>query len=113
MAANALFRLAELTGEVRWHDHSRPVLEAMATANHPAASSNSLCALDFLLAPPMEIAVVGEPSSAQARKLLQNIQSRYLPNKVVACGANASVDLLKNRPQINGATTVYICRNQA
>jgi uncharacterized protein YyaL (SSP411 family) len=114
VAAHALLRLAELTGEVRWQDYARSVLEAMATvmANHPAAFSNFLCALDFSLASPMEIAVVGIPDSEQTRKLLRVVTQRYQPNKVIACGTDAHVGLLRNRPQTDGMATAYLCRNQ-
>jgi hypothetical protein len=85
---------------------------AASMANHPAAFSNFLCALDFLLASPMEVAVAGIPDSEQARKLLRVVTQRYQPNKVIACGTDGHVNLLRNRPQIAGNATAYICRNQ-
>jgi uncharacterized protein YyaL (SSP411 family) len=113
VAAHALMRLAELTGEMKWQDYARPILEAMATAmaDHPAAFSNLLCALDFLLAPPVEIAVIGDPDSVQSRKLLKVVRESYLPNAAVVCGLDTLVGRL-SRPQIDGKPTAYVCRNQ-
>ena len=114
VAAHALIRLAELTGEEKWRDYAHSVLEAMATAmsSHPSAFSNLLCALDFLLAPPVEIAVIGDPESDQSQELLKIVRTRYSPNKALACGTDGKPGLLRDRPQIDGKATAYVCRNQ-
>jgi hypothetical protein len=111
-AAHALLRLAEFTGNSSWADFSRSILAGMADAqaNHPSAFSNYLCALDFLLASPKQIAIVGDPAAGETRSLLREIFTRYLPNKVVACGDAEGVFLLKNRTKKGGRTTVYVCR---
>ena len=55
--------------------------------------------------------MVGDPESQQTREFLRNIFQRYLPNKVVACGLNGDLFLLKGRAQVHGAPTVYVCEN--
>ena len=114
VAAHALLRLAELTGEEIWQTWARSILESMAAqlASHPSAFSNYLCALDFLLAPPSQIAVAGNPDSGQARDMLKVVRTRFLPNKVLVCGSGADTELLRDRPQIDGMVTAYICRNR-
>jgi len=67
-----------------------------------------LCALDFFLAPAREIAVAGEPRDPKSRELLKQIFTRYLPNKVVVCGTDDRLALLKERPRINGQATAYV-----
>jgi hypothetical protein len=111
-AAHALLRLAEFTGTSGWADYARTVLAGTADlqANHPSAFSNYLCALDFLLASPRQVAILGDPAAAETRDLLREIFGRYLPNKVVACGEAEGVFLLKNRTKKEGRTTVYVCR---
>ena len=113
VAAHALLRLAEHTGEGIWRTYATSILESMAAplASHPSAFSNFLCALDFLLAPPTQIAVAGNPDSEQVRDMVRVARTRFLPNRVIACGSDADTDLLKNRPQIDGMATAYICRN--
>ncbi len=113
VAVSALLRLWRFTGEERWIRHSLPVLERLALpmSRYPSAFSHLLCALDFYLSHPKEIAIVGDPQAGQTRALLKEVFHRYLPNKVVACGMDGRPFLLKDRPQINGLPTAYVCEN--
>jgi uncharacterized protein YyaL (SSP411 family) len=112
-AALALLRLWKLTGNDRWAQYSAGVLERAADLmpRHPSAFPHLLCALDFFLGQPMEIAVVGDPADAKTRELLQEIFHIYLPHKVVACGTGSEPFLLKGRTQVNSQPTAYVCRN--
>jgi uncharacterized protein YyaL (SSP411 family) len=112
-AALALLRLWKLTGNDRWPQYSAGVLERAADVmpRHPSAFPHLLCALDFFLGQPMEIAVVGDPADAKTRELLQEIFHIYLPHKVVACGTGSEPFLLKGRTQVNSQPTAYVCRN--
>ena len=114
-AAWALLRLWRFTGEGEWAQFAVSLLKRMAEpmARHPLAFGNLLCALDFFLSKCKEIAVVGEPAAKQTRMLLNEIFRRYLPNKVVACGATDSVALLRNRRCIHDAPTAYVCEDFA
>ncbi len=115
VAACALLRLWKFTGEERWVQHSLPILERMALpmSRYPSAFSNLLCALDFYLSRPKEIAVIGDPQAEPTRALLREIFHRYLPNKVVACGMDGGIFLLKNRSQKDGEPTAYVCTDYA
>lgn len=74
-----------------------------------------LCALDFYLGKPKEIAIVGDPGSADMQSLRKAIWAPYLPNKVVAqaapgdTSATEAISLLRNRPQIESKATAYVC----
>ena len=77
-------------------------------------------ALDFLLAPPREFAVIGGADPAETRAVLEAIYARFLPHKVVAPATYAQagileskVPLLADRPPRDGRTTTYICENFA
>ena len=59
----------------------------------------------------MELAVVGPVEDPVTQKMLRAVFGRYLPRKVVACGAGGDLFLLKNRPQPGGRTTAYFCEN--
>ncbi|HYK89405.1 MAG TPA: thioredoxin domain-containing protein, partial [Acidobacteriota bacterium] len=115
VAAYALLRLWRFTGEEKWLKHATPIMERMAQpmSRYPSAFSNLLCALDYYLSGSKEIAVVGDPHVDGTRSLLREIFQRYLPNKVVACGLDDGIFLLKDRPQLNGQPTVYVCENYA
>jgi uncharacterized protein len=113
MAAYALLRLWKLTGEDRWAHYSISILQNTADLmkQHPSAFPNMLCALDFYLTQSKEIAIVGDPGEADTRALLKEVFGIYCPNKVVSCGIGSGLYLLKDKPQINGLATAYICQN--
>ena len=50
----------------------------------PSAAGQSLIALDFVLAPPREFAVIAGADPAEFRAALEAIYARFLPHKVVA-----------------------------
>ena len=112
-AALALLRLGKLTGRQRWVQHAVSILEIMAEpiVRYPAAFSHLLCALDFHLGRTKEIAVIGNPLDAETRRLLDVVFHTYLPNKVVACGAGEDLLLLRQKTQIGGHATAYVCEN--
>lgn len=112
MATTVLLKLAAFTGESRYADAAdralRSVQRALSVA--PLGFAQWLCALDFALAAPKEIAMIGEQDSARA--LLDVVFSAYRPNQVVALGDETSpVPLLRGRTRLNGQPTAYVCRN--
>jgi uncharacterized protein YyaL (SSP411 family) len=90
---------------------------APSIQRYPTGFGRLLCALDFYLATPKEIAVVGKPDSPEMSGLLAEIWEPYLPNKVVAQGipgdetAAALIPLLRDRPQLEGRPTVFVCEH--
>ena len=113
VAVYALLRLWKFTGEERWSQQARPVLETMALpmSRYPVAFSNLLCALDLYLSGPKEIAIIGDPTQEATRALLGEVFHRYLPNKVVACGLSDELFLLLGRSRVNGLPTAFVCEN--
>jgi uncharacterized protein YyaL (SSP411 family) len=119
VAAEVLLHLALLTGNT---DYSRKAVTLFrllrdALARYSSAFGRLLCALDFHLSSPKEIAVIGESGSADNRALLQEVWSRYLPNKIVVQAregeteAQNLVPLLSGRGMIEGRATAYVCEN--
>lgn len=113
VAAGALLKLSRLTGESRWSEYTAGILESAAglMKRQPSPFPHLLCVLDSYLEPSKEIAVIGDPQSEDTRALLDRIFRVYLPNKTVACGTGGEPCLLKDRPQLDGRATVYVCRN--
>ena len=71
-----------------------------------------MCGLEFELAPPKEIAIVGEG----AEELLKVVFGEYRPNQVVAWkadGAESKIPLLERRETIEGKATAFVCENFA
>jgi uncharacterized protein YyaL (SSP411 family) len=88
-------------------------------AESPGAFERLLSALDFYHEGPWEIALIGRPDAPDTRALLRALDSRYLPNKVVALADGASaeaaalVPLLRSRGMIDGKAAAYVCRDRA
>ncbi|HSO76172.1 MAG TPA: thioredoxin domain-containing protein [Blastocatellia bacterium] len=119
VAALALLRLFHFTQEQEYQRSAVAILRTVrqAVAKYPSAFGYALCGLDFYLSEPREIAVTGNPGSHEVRAFVEEIYSRFLPNKVVAARAPddkpsaEAIKLLAARPMVEGKATVYVCRN--
>ncbi len=112
-----LLRLAILLGKKEYRDLAQSMLHRVSggLAQFPSAFGNWLQALDFLLGPAQEIAVVGKSSEWEA--LLQPVREKFLPHKVLAFLEKPDSELVRRIPLLEGKTaiddqaTVYVCRN--
>ena len=119
VAAEVLLRIGLLTDNSDYQRRAATILRLMASTvqRYPAGFGRLLCAFDFYLGTPKEIALVGETGRPETQELKDEIWRHYLPNKVVAQGSpgNAatsnSVPLLRNRPLIDGSATAYVCEH--
>jgi uncharacterized protein YyaL (SSP411 family) len=118
VAADVLQRLALLTGESGYERAAascfRPIGDAIAQA--PAGFGHALCALDLSLGPSREVAIVGDPGSAETRALVEEVTTaRFRPNVVLAVAAPGDLEaerevaLLRDRPPVDGRATSYVC----
>jgi uncharacterized protein YyaL (SSP411 family) len=114
LAIDVLLRAGALLGKPAWVERGRSSLERLAptAARAPLAFGRLLCALDFELASPIELAVVG--STGQARHpFVDLLRRRYLPNLVLAGGPGQGVPdipLLRDRTAVGGRATAYLCQ---
>jgi uncharacterized protein YyaL (SSP411 family) len=118
MAATALVRLGALTSDDHWTVLGRQALEAahVILAQAPTAAGQSLVALDFILSPGQQFAVIAGSDGLQ--HALEAIAADFRPNKVVAPALDQTggpqrpeIPLLADRTARNGRTTTYICRD--
>ncbi|MGI8650994.1 MAG: thioredoxin domain-containing protein [Rubrobacter sp.] len=115
VAAEVLLRLALLASRVDYRERGEAVLESVSSAMEqlPAAFGRALAALDFHLASPREVVIVGE--GEEAENLRRTAYSVYLPNRVFALAgpndeaAEKLVPLLEDRLLRSGRATAYIC----
>ena len=118
LACDALLRLYPYTGESTYLDPVEAALhlQAEALAKAPSAFGRMLCVADNLLAPIKEVAIVGDPAAQDTQALLASINGQYAPDTVLAVGhpedvaAANDVPLLKERQQLDGRATAYVCR---
>ncbi len=111
MLAFVLLRLARLWGDDELERRAAGVLRLVRDAIlvAPSAFGWALCALDLYLAPPRELAVVGDPGSQVARAALGGFD----PNAVVAFGPSDEVPLLAGKTLVDGKPAVYVCERFA
>ncbi|HEX6135687.1 MAG TPA: thioredoxin domain-containing protein [Longimicrobiales bacterium] len=117
-----LLRLAVLAAEPRYARIAAGNLESLGGLLHraPLAFGHLLAALDFHLAEPQEIAIVGDAGAADTRALLDVVRERYRPNTILALLDSTGADdaatvipLLADRPMRGGRATAFVCRRFA
>jgi len=104
VAADVLLRIAAVMDRVDYREKAEEILDAAAGLLKQYASGfgRMLAAVDFYVGPSKEIALVGNPDP-----FLPVLRKRYLPRAVVA----ATGPLLRDRPQLDGKPTAYVCEN--
>jgi len=113
LAIDVLLRAGALLGKTPWVERARSCLERLAptAARAPLAFGRLLCALDFELASPVELAVIA-PTPQARRPFVDVLRPRYLPNLVLAGGSGqelAEIPLLRGRNAVGGRATAYLC----
>jgi uncharacterized protein len=120
MAVTALLRLVKLTGRMDLQEKAETTLRLYRglLAAHPLAAGQMLLALDFHLGLVQEIAIVGDPSAEDTRRVLRLLAGAYQPHRVLALKPTGGDDkrldellpLLSGKTG-QGAVTVYVCQN--
>lgn len=121
VAALNLLRLAQLRNELRWQEQAGKTINAFSPqiSYFPSAMPQMLVALDFSLARPRQIVVVGERGAAETRALWAEVHRHFVPNKVLilADGSEAQkymeerLQALRGMKQIDGKPAAYVCEN--
>jgi uncharacterized protein YyaL (SSP411 family) len=122
MAVTALLRLVKLTGRADLWEKAEATMRLYRglLGAHPLAAGQMLLALDFYLGPVQEIAIVGNPSAADTRRVLRLLSSSYQPHRVLALkdttGPGNQQEVEKLLPLLTDKTaqapvTVYVCQN--
>lgn len=118
LATHLFLRLYHFTGENRYRAAADKVLRSYydTMASQPFGLAHFLCALDIYLRGVKEVAILGEPRDPIVRQMLAEVNSLYLPNKVLQV-ASPGTPLAENSPLLQGKTpvggraTAYVCQN--
>jgi uncharacterized protein len=120
VAAEVLLRLAGFFDKPSWIEKAETTLRGVRELmrQYPTAAGRYLSALEFALATPREVAIVGEPTAADTRALLGVVRGRFRPNTIVALrapGARESEQpaLLRSRNLLDGRAAAYVCERYA
>jgi uncharacterized protein YyaL (SSP411 family) len=120
-AAANLVRLARLTGNSTYEESADRVIAAFASEvmGQPSAHTQLVSALQLRVGVSLEIVIVGDPTAADTRTLIETARKPYLPNAAVLFvatgrGGDRIRDLVPwTAPYetVDGVATAYVCRN--
>jgi uncharacterized protein YyaL (SSP411 family) len=112
--ASALLRLSALTGEARLRESAEMIMGPLAVvvARSPLAISALACAMDRAQSRSREVAISGPTGDERTRRLVSTVHATWAPNIVLAWG-DAEVELLADRPLVEGRPAAYVCENFA
>ncbi|WP_342773067.1 thioredoxin domain-containing protein [Paenibacillus flagellatus] len=123
VAAYNLQRLAKYVYDAELAQKADELLQAFAGAaeRYPSGHAMLLTALDFAVSPPTEIVIAGDPDHPVARRMLESVRSRFMPNAVVILVPNGergdrvreTIPLVRDKAAIGGRPTAYVCENFA
>jgi hypothetical protein len=111
-----LIRLARLNGKIDYEEKAK-ALAGTVSSNDRHDNTMFLTAASFLIGPTYEIVIVGNPQSPETQNMLQSINSKFSPNKVVTFKATNDKTLENIAPYtgfmtaIDSKTTAYVCSN--
>ena len=118
MAAQLLLRLYHYTNNDGYLKKAETILRSYrdAMAAQPFGLAHMLGALDFYLAKPKEIVIIGAPDDPATVALLDAVHSVFLPNSTLQwVRPDESLDdiapLLKGKSRVNGKAAAYVCHN--
>jgi uncharacterized protein YyaL (SSP411 family) len=74
-----------MTDNEDWHQKGAQTIVAFAERLQqlPSIMPQMLVALDFQLDKPKQIIIAGVPEATDTQKMLREVHSRYLPNKII------------------------------
>jgi uncharacterized protein YyaL (SSP411 family) len=124
MAVSVLLKLAGFTTDLRYVDIAHRSLAQMqpptgggVMSQYPLGFGQWLQAPAYALSKPREIAIVGDPDSADTQALLDVVRDGYRLFHVVALGApgpeGAQVPLLRDCGLVDGQAVTYVCDAQS
>jgi len=120
IAAIALQRLSVFTGTAEYAEKAETSMKALIPymEQSPSAVTSWIAAVDFLRSNSQEVVLIGDDSDSVISEMKRELRSKFEPNRVLAgaaAGLSKSGDspLLKDRDQVDGKSTAYVCENYA
>lgn len=120
IALTNLIKLGKITADSHYEDYANKLVSIFANEvkSNPNAYSQILSGFQFLTGESFEVLIVGDPDSNESEKILDKLNSLYIPNKVVLFISDGDRERLNkiapytsNYEKVDNKTTVYVCRN--
>jgi uncharacterized protein YyaL (SSP411 family) len=116
-----MLRLARITGDTQLESKAAELEKAFSgrVSRDPSMFTQFMIGIDFALGPTYEIVLTGELQSKDFRRMLQEIRSRFLPNKVTffrqagESPITAIAPFTAGQSTVDGKATAYVCLNYA
>lgn len=116
-----IVRLSRITGDSKLADMASQLAKTFSNnvERYPMGYSQLLSGVDFAIGPSFEIVIVGDITNYETKRMLNEINKKYIPNKVVLLKSDETeykdiseiATYTKEQKMINGEATVYVCRN--
>ena len=117
VAASVFLRLFSFTGEERYYERAGRILTVFRSVmtQNPYSSAALLCVLDWWLAGPKEIVIIGSHEQSQTQAMVTTVQQRYIPNRVLLLAEDGTgeLPLLRGKTRVDGRSTAYVCQRQS
>ncbi len=120
VSAYNFIRLARMTSRTDYEEIAFQILNAFAGQVNRGSSGYAMMlqAADFAFGPSFEVLVFGDESKQETKDMLEQIQSIYMPNRVMVFGKTGG-EALKDiipfvgyyHPAQDGKPIVYVCQN--
>ncbi len=112
VAADVLARLSAVADRRDLREKAEAISGGVSghLARFPTGFGRMLTAVDYLIGPSREVAVLGDPT-----RFVDAVRSRYMPRTVLAGAASDPDDvvgILRGRESIDGKPTVYCCEDR-
>ncbi len=122
IAALDMVRLFHFTLDEQWEENAQKLFKVFSNdiIQHPSAYAQMLIALDFLLGPSQEVILSGDLKDPLLNQMIQNLFSKFIPNKVVIVRPTdqrqaqeiiSLIPSLENQIPLEEKTTAYVCQN--
>ncbi|MFQ6114663.1 MAG: thioredoxin domain-containing protein [bacterium] len=123
VAALNLLRLGRITANEEFEKKAAAIGQAFTNQvkRAPIGYTQLMNAIDFAVGPSYEVVIAGDSKAADTRTMLQALQQRFVPNKIVLLRptGHAAPPIVKiakftrYQTTLNGRATAYVCLNYA
>ena len=120
VSAFNFIRLARMTSRPDFEDITFQILNSFSGFLNRSSSGYSMMmqAAEFAFGPSHEVLVFGDEDNSATQKMLEDIQTIYMPKRVIVYGKSGG-ESLKNiipfvgfyEPNADGSPRVYVCQN--
>lgn len=120
VAALDLARLFHMTGNKFFEKKADEIFLSFAQEirSGPAAYTQMLTAVDFVLGPAREIVIAGDEEDPQTAEMIDAVYGRFIPRRVIILHPAKDEDVISAMPfvkdqiPLKGKPTVYVCENR-